>query len=160
MFLKLKNTLIILIFIIFSILNANAQLGFCGGNSGDPIFTENFGTAPSTTTQHIPLTAPGTTNYIFLGNTVFGDGKYTVTNLNYQQWNWFNTEDHTLGDTNGRMLLVNASFTKGEFFRLPVAGLCENTTYEFSSWFHGHFDNFLEPFFDAFHCLNVHLILH
>ena len=50
----------------FSILNANAQLGFCGGNSGDPIFTENFGTAPSTTTQHIPLTAPGITNFIFL----------------------------------------------------------------------------------------------
>ncbi|MGB5418986.1 T9SS type B sorting domain-containing protein [Algibacter sp.] len=115
-------------------IKASAQLGFCGGNSGDPIFTENFGTAPSSATQHVTLPAPGTTNYTFLGTTVFGDGKYTVTNLNYQQWNWFNVEDHTVADVNGRMLIVNASFTKGEFFRLPVTGLCENTTYEFSSW--------------------------
>ena len=134
MYLKFKNTLIVTIVVIFTIINVNAQLGFCGGNSGDPIFTENFGTAPSSTTQHAPLPAPGTTNYTFLGNTIFGDGKYTVTNLNYQQWNWFNTDDHTPGDTNGRMLVVNASFTQGEFFRLPVTGLCENTTYEFSSW--------------------------
>ena len=115
-------------------IKASAQLGFCGGNSGDPIFTENFGTAPSSVTQHVTLPAPGTTNYTFLGTTVFGDGKYTVTNLNYQQWNWFNVEDHTVADVNGRMLIVNASFTQGEFFRLPVTGLCENTTYEFSSW--------------------------
>ena len=26
-----------------SIANLQAQLGFCGGNSGDPIFTEDFG---------------------------------------------------------------------------------------------------------------------
>ncbi|WP_165605779.1 T9SS type B sorting domain-containing protein [Flavivirga aquatica] len=116
------------------ITKVNAQLGFCLGNSGDPIFTEDFGTASGTGVEHTPLPLPGQTSYTFLGFTVFGDGKYTVTNLNYQQWNWFMVDDHTVGDTNGRMLIVNASFTPGEFFRIPITGLCENTTYEFSSW--------------------------
>ncbi len=134
--LKMRKTLCSSLFFFISILSLHAQLGFCGGNSGAPIFIEDFGTAPSSATQHIPLPPPGTTNYTFLGNppTPFGDGKYTVTNMNYQQFNWFNTEDHTTGDTNGRMLLVNADFVKGEFFNLRVTGLCENTTYEFSSW--------------------------
>ncbi len=113
-----------------------AQLGACSGNSGDPIFTEDFGTAPSSATQHVTLPAPGFTTYSFLGNppAIFADGLYTVSNMNYQQWNWFNEDDHTAGDSNGRMLVVNASFTPGEFYRLPVTGLCENTTYTFSSW--------------------------
>lgn len=124
------------IILVFVALHVNAQLGFCNGNSGDPIFTEDFGSAPSAVTEHVPLPPPGQTTYTFLGSppTVFGDGKYTVTNLNYQQWNWFNTNDHTQGDVNGRMLIVNADFVKGEFYRLPITGLCENTTYEFSSW--------------------------
>ncbi|UWX54707.1 hypothetical protein NYZ99_18000 [Maribacter litopenaei] len=42
--------------------------------------------------------------------------------------------DHTPGDTNGKAFIVNASFTAGEFYQRPVTGLCENTTYEFSSW--------------------------
>lgn len=32
------------------------------------------------------------------------------------------------------MLIVNADRTPGEFFRISVSGLCENTSYEFSSW--------------------------
>ncbi|WP_158651301.1 T9SS type B sorting domain-containing protein [Pseudotamlana carrageenivorans] len=132
----MRKTLCSSLFFFISILSLHAQLGFCGGNSGAPIFIEDFGTAPSSATEHMPLPPPGTTNYTFLGNpqTPFGDGKYTVTNMNYQQFNWFNTEDHTTGDTNGRMLLVNAALVKGEFFNLRVTGLCENTTYEFSSW--------------------------
>ncbi|CAN0602182.1 unnamed protein product, partial [Ectocarpus sp. 12 AP-2014] len=42
--------------------------------------------------------------------------------------------DRTPGDTNGRSLIINASFTAGEFYRRTVSDLCENTTYEFSSW--------------------------
>ena len=135
-FLKLKKTFQTLIVAVFVISNANAQLGFCGGNSGDSIFTEDFGAAPSAASQHISLPAPGITTYGFLGSPpgVFADGLYTVSNMNYQQWNWFNEEDHTIGDTNGRMLVVNASFTQGEFYRTPISGLCENTTYEFSAW--------------------------
>jgi gliding motility-associated-like protein len=32
------------------------------------------------------------------------------------------------------MLIVNADFTSGEFYQTTISGLCENTTYEFSSW--------------------------
>ncbi|MCB4800361.1 hypothetical protein LG649_16050, partial [Tamlana sp. PT2-4] len=51
--------------------------------------------------------------------------------------NWFGWHiipDHTPGDSNGRMLIINADFTAGEFYQTTVSGLCENTTYEFSSW--------------------------
>ncbi len=132
---KLTTKSWILVLTIFSIIKIHAQLGFCSGNSGDPIFIEDFGTAPSSATQHNPL-ASGTTTYRFLGNPpmIFADGLYTVTNLNYQQWNWFNTGDHTPEDSNGMMLVVNADNPGEVFYSLPATGLCENTTYEFSAW--------------------------
>mgnify|MGYP003636562456 FL=1 len=105
-----------------------AQLGFCSGNSGDPIFTETFGTG----TTSGPALAPGTTTYNFV-NSGPNDGSYTVsstTNFN----GWHNTQDHTPNDTNGKSLIINADFTVGEFFRRTVTGLCENTSYEFSAW--------------------------
>ena len=105
----------------------NAQLGFCTGNSGDPIFTETFGAG--TTNVELP---PGTTTYTF-ANTSPNDGFYTVSS-NSNWFGWHNITDHTNGDTNGRMLIVNADFTAGEFYRTAISGLCENTTYEFSSW--------------------------
>jgi gliding motility-associated-like protein len=105
----------------------NAQLGFCAGNSGDPIFTETFGAG--TTNVELP---PGTTTYTF-ANTSPNDGFYTVSS-NSNWFGWHNITDHTKGDTNGRMLIVNADFTAGEFYRTAISGLCENTTYEFSSW--------------------------
>src|SRR5690606_22501224 len=49
-------------------------------------------------------------------------------------YGWHNIQDHTLNDTNGKMFIVNADFTAGEFFRRSISGLCENTSYEFSSW--------------------------
>ncbi len=105
----------------------NAQLGFCTGNSGDPIFIETFGTG----TTNVALPA-GTTTYTF-ANTQPNDGFYTVSNRT-NWFNWFDIPDHTIGDTNGRSLVVNADFTAGEFYRTPINGLCENTSYEFSSW--------------------------
>lgn len=111
-----------------SIQSGNAQLGFCNGNSGDPIFTETFGTG---TTAGPALTA-GITTYTFTNGTP-NDGSYTISNrTNF--YNWHDSADHTPNDTNGKSLVVNADFTPGEFYRRTVTGLCENTTYEFSSW--------------------------
>ncbi len=104
-----------------------AQLGFCSGNSGDPIFNETFGTG--TTNSSLPA---GTTSYTFVTGTPT-DGNYTVSsNTNF--FDWHDIRDHTINDTNGRMLVVNADFTAGEFYRTTINGLCENTSYEFSSW--------------------------
>ncbi|MBL7696837.1 MAG: hypothetical protein JNK79_01715 [Chitinophagaceae bacterium] len=43
-------------------------------------------------------------------------------------------EDHTPGDVNGNMLLINSSYYSGVFFRTTVNGLKPNTPYEFSTW--------------------------
>lgn len=118
--------------IIFTLLipfcSVQAQLGFCNGNSGDPIFNETFGTG----TTNGPALPAGTTTYNFVTGTP-NDGDYTISSFT-GYFDWHNTQDHTAGDANGKSLIVNASFTPGEFFRRTVSGLCENTSYEFSSW--------------------------
>jgi hypothetical protein len=44
------------------------------------------------------------------------------------------TEDHTPGDAEGNMMLVNASYSAGVFFNTTLAGLKGGTTYEFAVW--------------------------
>ena len=124
---KVLKTIIICL-ALFSVKNAVAQLGFCNGNSGDPIFTENFGVG----TGQSALPA-GTTTYAYSNGAEPNDGFYTVSNTtNY--FDWFTIPDHTPGDTNGKMLVINSDFTSGEFYNTTINGLCVNTTYEFSSW--------------------------
>ncbi len=127
-----NNLLFIKIVIIFCISfftnGIHAQLGFCTGNSGDPIFTEDFGTGTSYTPQ-LPV---GTTTYTFVGFPGPQDGQYTI-GPQTSHYGWSMPSDHT-DDVNGKALIVNASFTTGEFYTTSIDGLCENTTYEFSSW--------------------------
>ncbi|MCB0382941.1 MAG: gliding motility-associated C-terminal domain-containing protein [Psychroserpens sp.] len=115
--------------VFFSFENTFAQLGFCQGNSGEPIFVEDFGTG----TDYGPPLPAGTTTYAFVGFNGPQDGQYTVGSNTFT-YGWNMPSDHTPGDTNGKALIVNASFTPGEFYTTSVSGLCENTTYEFSSW--------------------------
>ena len=126
----IKTIVFLLIFILVSSYGTvQAQLGFCTGNSGEPIFTETFGTG----TTVGPELSPGTTTYQYVGAGSPNDGQYTVSSSsNY--FDWHNTPDHTPNDTNGKMFIVNADFTAGEFFRRDITGLCENTSYEFSAW--------------------------
>jgi len=106
-----------------------AQLGFCQGNSGAPIFTENFGTG----TTNGPALPPGATTYTYV-NGAPDDGSYTIASNTAGYFEWFNTPDHTPDDVSGKMFIVNAGFTPGEFFSRTIDGLCENTSYEFSAW--------------------------
>lgn len=125
---KLTNAILSLLFLGISTHDLEAQLGFCTGNSGEPIFTEDFGAG----TTDGPALAPGTTFYDFTTGTP-NDGDYTISSTtNY--FDWLSFQDRTPGDTNGKMFIVNASFTAGEFYQRQVTGLCENTSYEFSSW--------------------------
>ena len=48
-------------------------------------------------------------------------------------WLTFN-EDHTAGDMDGRMMLVNASETGGIFFNFVMKNLKGNTTYKLAAW--------------------------
>ena len=43
-------------------------------------------------------------------------------------------EDHTAGDANGNMLLVNAGRAEAVFLKMPVTGLKSNTIYELGLW--------------------------
>ncbi|WP_051554650.1 T9SS type B sorting domain-containing protein [Maribacter antarcticus] len=106
----------------------SGQLGFCSGNSGSPIFTEDFGSGLT----NGPALPVGTTTYNFV-TSMPSDGNYTISSTT-NFFDWHNVPDHTPGDVNGKAFVVNASFTAGEFYQRPVTGLCENTSYEFSAW--------------------------
>jgi hypothetical protein len=65
------------------------------------------------------------------------DGHYTYTSYtsNCFRGDWFTlTDDHTPGDADGNMMLVNSSYNKGIFFKTDLNGLKGGTTYEFSVW--------------------------
>lgn len=108
--------------------NSYSQLGFCSGNSGDPIFTETFGAG----TLNGPALGSSTTSYTYADGTPI-DGSYTISNYT-GYYGWHVTPDHTPNDSSGKSLIVNADYTPGEFYKRTVTGLCENTSYEFSSW--------------------------
>ncbi len=115
-----------------------AQL--CQGSLGDPVVNITFG---SGSTAGLPL--GNLTNYVYVTNDCPDDGYYTIGNStrNCFYGTWYSvSEDHTPGDVNGYMMIVNASFTPGDFFVRTVDGLCPNTTYEFAAWIY----NVLQPF--------------
>ena len=98
-------------------------------NKGADFFKEDFGVG----TGSVSLPA-GLTNYVYNGGTGLVDGQYAVSNNPVGlQGGWHNTEDFTVGDANGRMLVVNASSEPGEFYKTTVSGLCENSYYSFSA---------------------------
>jgi gliding motility-associated-like protein len=108
-----------------------AQL--CNGSLGDPVVHINFGTggAPG------PALKPGVTTYSHVSINCPQDGYYTLHNFLPSCFgnSWHDiAEDHTPNDNNGYYMLVNASYTPGDFFIDTVKGLCTNTTYEFAAW--------------------------
>ncbi|MBS1564227.1 MAG: hypothetical protein JST39_07545, partial [Bacteroidetes bacterium] len=98
-----------------------AQL--CSGSLGDPVVNITFGTGSN------PGAPLKTTNYTYVSTDCPADGYYTVRNSTSNCFNnWFTlTEDHTPGDVNGYMMLVNASYSKGDFYVDTVHNLCSGT---------------------------------
>ena len=105
------------------------QLGFCEGDLGDPIFTEDFG---SGTTNGPPLD-PSITTYTYVDSGP-EDGFYTISSQLQQLGAFHSGLDNTPGDVDGRAFIVNASFTADQFYNRTIEGLCENTSYEFSAF--------------------------
>lgn len=108
----------------------SAQLGFCSGSKGDPIFHEDFGSGTGTGDEF----EPGITNYTFVAGGDPNDGQYTVSDeIGTRFATWYSDFPQTTL-SNGRALIVNADFTAGRFYQTEISGLCENTTYEFSAF--------------------------
>ena len=106
-----------------------AQLGFCEGSKGDPIFHESFGNGSGTG----PALPPGLTNYSYVKGDP-DDGQYTISDrIGQDNFTWHSQFPNTT-ISRGRALVVNASFTSGQFYRTEINNLCQNTTYEFSAF--------------------------
>lgn len=132
---RLKK-LLLLVFLSFQLLTY-AQLGFCNGSSGAPIFFENFGSG----TTYGPTLPAGVTNYTYVNSGFPNDGQYTLyyrTNLIPNSQNWLYSLDHTPDNepdgVDGKCLIINAGYNPDQFYKRTVTGLCSNTTFEFSAW--------------------------
>ncbi len=106
----------------------------CDGNFGDNIFEEgDFGSGATNVIFQNPNIAPGY-NYTTSGPP--WDGQYIITN-NTGAWTglygtWLEVGDNS-NDTDGYMMVVNASFSEGLFYEQTIENLCENTLYEFTA---------------------------
>ena len=90
-----------LFFALATITPVSAQ-NFCPNEQ--IFFSENFGTGTSTAPSadvinvlHSPI----------LPNVGLNDGYYRIINNSQQRGDWHNAPDHTVGDTDGKMLVVN-----------------------------------------------------
>ena len=109
---------------------AQAQTGTC--ILKEPAALINFGSSGST-----EVNTGSSYNYQRVNNTCPTDGHYTFASFTSDcfRGDWITLkEDHTPGDNEGKMLLVNASYQSGEFFNTSVSGLKGGAHYEFSTW--------------------------
>ena len=127
----IKYVLPVLAVLFLSQTTANCQL--CTGSLGDPVVNITFGKGSSLTGP--PLNS-SVTNYNYVGDLCPPDGSYTITNNTSGCFGstWHSLQNHTPGDDNGYMMLINASFNPGVFYLDTVKNLCGGTTYEFSAW--------------------------
>jgi hypothetical protein len=86
-------------------------------------FRETFGTGNASSS----LTS-FQTSYNYNGSTSLEDGDYKIYKNTEGRPEWVSAGDHT-GDSRGKMLVVNASFTAGEFYKDTVYGLTSGTFY-------------------------------
>lgn len=112
----------------------------CQGSLGDPVVNITFGSG-----SNPGPSLGGLTNYSYISGDCPQDGYYTIANSTSSCFGntWATvSQDHTPGDLNGYMMVINASYNPGDFFVKTVDGLCPNTTYEFAAWIF----NVLQPF--------------
>jgi len=100
----------------------------------DPVFTLNFGTLAK---DGVP-TMYNLKNYNKANGSCPNDGHYSFVNTssNCFDGKWHSLpEDHTPGDVNGKMMIVNASEKPGDFFIMTITGLKPGARYRVSGWF-------------------------
>lgn len=122
----MKKPLLFLFFLSYNSLFA--QLGFCEGSKGDPIFHENFENING------PL-PPGITSYRYITGYDPGDGEYSISSAVGQTNGSWHSYFPSNSISRGKALVINANdVTAGKFYEKEISGLCENTSYEFSAF--------------------------
>lgn len=117
----------------------NNQKGFAQCENNTPTRLETFGSGNALYSNNTPENYSFSTTYDQEFGTGAGartqDGEFSFINEVQDYWNvWHGgVTDHT-GDPGGYMMLVNASYDPGEFYRDTVPGLCIGVMYEFSVW--------------------------
>ncbi|TDE03139.1 LamG-like jellyroll fold domain-containing protein [Flavobacterium hiemivividum] len=110
--------------------------------------TSDFTAAYNATTTYCyedGIVGANTTECPSQSTKILDDGEYTVVskitgtiasdpeNI-HGDLAWYNGEDHTTGDTNGRMAVFNASFTPGTFYETTITGVLSNLPITYSFW--------------------------
>ena len=100
----------------------------------DPVFKLDFGT---TTNNGAPIMY-GIENYKTKTGQCPDDGFYSFDAFinNCFAGKWHNLpEDHTPGDVNGKMMIVNAAEKPSDFLSMTITGLKPGARYRFLGWF-------------------------
>lgn len=102
----------------------------CSGVLGPSAIYDNFGAGSN---PGPPLTGIST-SYQYISNCVLYSGQYTRTNSTVGcRGQWIGLpQDHTPGDVNGYMLMVDGNEDRGEVYRTTATGLTQAFGYEFS----------------------------
>lgn len=105
--------------------------------------TSNFTAAYNATTTYCYEDGTGTNCPAPAASKILDDGEYTVVSVItgattaekiHGDDAWYNGEDHTPGDTAGRMAVFNASFTPGTFYETTITGVLSNLPITYSFW--------------------------
>ncbi len=123
--------LIITFLVTLCTISARSQV--CTGSLGDAVVKVDFGSG----TGIGPALPASVIAYNYVAQDCPNDGSYTIANNTNSCFSstWYSyPEDHTPGDINGYMLIVNSSLSPNDFYVDTVRGLCPSTTYEFSAW--------------------------
>jgi len=141
------------------ILDSFEQMGCKNSTSNEvnyKFLEETFGSGDRTT---INISYDAITTYCFedgtgscasLGGSDLNDGEYTVYYkagngdginqtpidevANWADAYWYTGEDHTTGDTNGRMAMFNAALDPGIFYTAHISGTFANVPITYSFW--------------------------
>ncbi|RZJ73629.1 choice-of-anchor D domain-containing protein [Flavobacterium sp.] len=116
-----------------------------GAGTTKGLININIPGATSTYCYEDGIVQANTTACPYQSSTVLDDGEYVVVhrianttyghpdNIHYDlAWNGF--EDHTPGDTFGRMAVFNASFAPGTFYETTIQGVMPNVPIAYSFW--------------------------
>lgn len=118
---KFYFSLLVTFFTGFSIVHAQT---ICSGESVR--FRETFGTGTS-----VAALPAGRTTYSYNSSSALADGDYKLATTTQGRPEWHNATDHT-GDVHGRVMVINASYTAGEFYKDTVQNLVPGSYYSVS----------------------------